>query len=252
MQLMPQSFQPACRWVMVRRHRPGGRAAHPAPRARRTALGDRVPTALLIDDHPLLLEGLRAILEAAGVEVVGTAGTVDEGVAEYRRTEPDVVLLDLTLEERSGFDVVRELRRRGHAPRIVVVTMREDLQSATEAIRLGVLGYVLKGSPGAELVKATLAAARGDRNYPQDLLFRASESLLTQDQGSAVQSLSDRERQVLDLVVQGLTSAEIGQALHLSPKTVETYRSRLMAKLGVDDIASLVKLAIREGIARAE
>ena len=204
---------------------------------------------LIVDDHPLLAEGLTAVLEAAGFDVAGVASTVESGIEAYRRHMPEVVLLDLSLGERSGFDLVRDLIQRGFSPKVLVFTMHEDLQHATEAIRLGVLGYVLKGSPGASIIEAVKTVSRGERHYPPDLLFKASEAALRQTGPNVIDSLSDRERQVLQLVVSGHTSNSIGELLHLSPKTVDTYRSRLMSKLGVDDIASLVRFAIREGIA---
>ena len=203
---------------------------------------------LIVDDHPLLVEGVSAILQAAGFNVVAIANTIEAGLEAYRKHQPDVLMLDLSIGDRSGFDLVRDLHARNFEPRTLVVTMHEDLRHATEAIRLGVLGYVLKGSPGSTLIEAANAVAKGQRHYPPELLFRASEAALKQTGPNVIDSLSEREKQVLKLVVNGHTSMSIGQLLHLSPKTVDTYRSRLMAKLGVDDIASLVRLALKEGI----
>ena len=202
----------------------------------------------LVDDHAIMRDGLRVVLETAGHEVIGEAAGPTPALADLGRLMPDVVLLDLRLGQRSGFELLAELQRRGLNLRVIVLTMSDQPRHVAEALRLGAWGYLLKGSASSEVLQAVEAVASGRRFLsPQAAEFAAS--VLT-DAGArpAEESLSPRERQILLMVAQGATSNAIGEALHLSPKSVDTYRSRLMKKLGLHDIAGIVKWAIREGL----
>ncbi len=200
----------------------------------------------LIDDHAIMRDGLRVVLEAAGHEVIGEAAGPTPALADLGRLQPDVVLLDLRLGQRSGLELLAELHKRGMPLRVIVLTMSDQPRHVAEALRLGARGYLLKGSASSEVLQAVEAVAAGGRFLsPQAAEFAASA--LT-DVGADEEALSPRERQILLMVAQGATSSTIGEALHLSPKSVDTYRSRLMKKLGLNDIAGLVKWAIREGL----
>jgi len=200
----------------------------------------------LIDDHAIMRDGLRVVLEAAGHEVVGEAAGPTPALADLGRLLPDVVLLDLRLGQRSGLELLAELHKRGMSLRIIVLTMSDQPRHVAEALRLGARGYLLKGSASSEVLQAVAAVAAGGRFLsPQAAEFAASA--LTEG-GGQEEALSPRERQILLMVAQGATSSAIGEALHLSPKSVDTYRSRLMKKLGLNDIAGLVKWALREGL----
>ncbi len=202
----------------------------------------------LIDDHAIMRDGLRVVLESAGHEVIGEAAGPTPALADLGRLLPDVVLLDLRLGQRSGFELLEELRKRGMQLRVIVLTMSDQPRHVAEALRLGAWGYLLKGSASSEVLQAVKAVAGGQRFLsPQAAEFAASmltEGATRPDEGD----LSPRERQILLMVAQGATSSAIGEALHLSPKSVDTYRNRLMKKLGLNDIAALVKWAIREGL----
>jgi DNA-binding NarL/FixJ family response regulator len=172
-------------------------------------------------------------------------------VAEVARLQPEVVLLDLNLGVRSGFEVLAEFQRRRLASRVVVLTMSSQPVHVAEALRLGALGYVLKGAPSKRLLEVVEAAAHGRRLLGEeeaDLAVRG----LTAAQSAPAEALSPRERQILLLVAQGRSSSAIGEMLHLSSKTVDTYRSRLMAKLQLADVPALVRWAIREGLMSAD
>jgi two-component system invasion response regulator UvrY len=202
----------------------------------------------LIDDHAIMRDGLRVVLESAGHQVIGEAAGPTPALAELGRLMPDIVLLDLRLGQRSGFELLDELRKRGLRLRVIVLTMSDQPRHVAEALKLGACGYLLKGSPSAEVLQAVKVVSEGGRFLsPQAAEFAAA--VLTEGpprEGAA--TLSPRERQVLLLVAQGATSNAIGEALHLSPKSVDTYRSRLMKKLGLSDIAAVVKWALREGL----
>ena len=202
----------------------------------------------LVDDHPIVREGLRAVLEASGYEVIGESGNATVAAQEVIRLVPDVVLLDLSLGESSGLDLLMSLRRREIATKVIVLTASDQPRHIAEAIRLGASGYLLKGASGAELMHAIETVMGGRSHFSEAVAQRATDASSGTAPNDPFATLSSRERQILERVVRGMSSAAIGEQLHLSPKTVDTYRSRLMAKLGVHDIASLVRLSIREGI----
>lgn len=206
----------------------------------------------LVDDHAMLREGLRKVLEKAGHRVVGEADRPDEAIADIVRLQPSVVLLDLHLKPGSGFDVLEEVQRRKLPSRVIMLTMSANPRHVVEALRLGALGYVLKDSASLELLNAVEVVANGHQYLCRRASTLAAEALIAESRSAAVLALSAREKQVILMVVRGLTSAVIGVKLELSPKTVESYRARIMTKLGVDDIPALVRLAVREGLVGVE
>lgn len=206
----------------------------------------------LVDDHAMLRDGLAAVLSAAGHQVVGQASEPTAALADILALRPRVLLLDLHLGERSGFELLSELQRRKVEVATIVLTMSAQPRHVAEALRLGASGYMLKGSPSAELLKAIDTVAAGRRHLAGEVADLAVQGLTARDEHSALASLSVRERQMAELVVRGKSSTEIGTLLHLSPKTVDSYRSRLMAKLGVADVPALVRFAIRAGLIDAQ
>lgn len=206
----------------------------------------------LVDDHAMMRDGLRAVLQASGYRVVGESGDPTLALADLQRLAPALLLLDLHLGERSGLELLTELQRRRLPTRTIVLSMSAQPRHVAEALRLGASGYVLKGSPSAELLGAIEAVLQGRRHLSPDVADLAVQGLTARDEPAALDGLSARERQIIELVVRGRSSTEIGVLLHLSPKTVDSYRSRLMGKLGVSDVPALVRLAIRAGLIRAE
>ena len=199
----------------------------------------------LVDDHQIMREGLRVLLQAWNYKVVGESADTTEALAGIQRFNPDVLLLDLQLEGRSGLELLANMHRHNVGTRCVVLTMSAQPRMVAEALRMGALGYVLKGSPGRELANAIEAASVGRRYLGSNVAELAVQSFTQGDADDPISGLSPRERQTIAMVVRGMSSTEIGRQLHLSPKTVATYRSRLMAKLGVSDVPALVRLAIR-------
>jgi two-component system invasion response regulator UvrY len=202
----------------------------------------------LVDDHQIVREGLRALLQVWGYEVVGETADLAEALVEIQRLEPDILLLDLHLEGRSGLELLADLNRRDFAVRCIVLTMVAQPRMVAEALGMGAMGYVLKGSAGRELAEAIEAVAQGKRYLGVEVAQLAAQSFMQADAADPLAVLSAREKQVVALVVKGMTSAEIGSQLHLSPKTIATYRCRLMAKLSVADVPALVRLAIRHNL----
>lgn len=202
----------------------------------------------LVDDHAIVRDGLRAVLEQAELRVVGESNNTTTALSEIVRLEPDAVLLDLSLGGASGLDLLDRLKARGLHTQVIILTMLDQPRTIAQAIRGGAAGYVLKGSSGVELVSAIQTVVQGKRYFSASVAERAIAALTMSPDADPLADLSTRERQILELVVRGQSSATIGAALHLAATTVDTYRSRLMTKLGVHDLASLVRLAIREGI----
>ncbi len=202
----------------------------------------------LVDDQLLLRDGLNALLETAGHEVVGQSSDPTQAVAEAQQLQAQVMLLDLGLGDRSGFEVLHELKRRESPVRAVVLTMSAQPRDVAESVRLGAAGYVLKDAGAAELLQAIETVAGGRRFFGPQVADLALQALTSEAPADRFASLSPRERQIVTMVVNGMSSATIGGHLHLSPKTVDTYRSRVMAKLGVSGVTALVRLAVREGL----
>ena len=202
----------------------------------------------IVDDQLLLRDGLHALLEGAGHTVVGEGAEPTQVVAEAQQRQAEVMLLDLGLGERSGFEVLQELKRRGSSVRAIIVTMSSQPRHVAEAVRLGAAGYVLKDSGAAELLQAIDAVTAGRRFFGPQVADLALQALADDAPPDPFSTLSPRERQIVTMVVNGMSSAAIGSDLHLSPKTVDTYRSRIMTKLGVNGVTALVRLAVREGL----
>ena len=199
----------------------------------------------LVDDHLIMREGLRALLEARGHTVVGESADPTETLADLLHLRPAVLLLDLQLGARSGFELLAELQRRHLPMSCIVLTSSAQPNQAAEALRLGARGYVLKESAGSDLMSAIAAVSLGKKHLGAGVADLALQAFTQTQNDSPLSALTPRERQIIIMVVQGQSSSKIGQVLHLSPNTVDTYRGRLMAKLGVSDVTSLVRLAIR-------
>jgi two-component system invasion response regulator UvrY len=198
----------------------------------------------LLDDHPIVRAGLSALLQGAGHTIVGEGDDITQALSEVNRLAPDILMLDLHLDGRSGFEVLADMQRRQLSTRVIVLSMSDQPRNVAEALRMGASGYVLKGSASIELVAAVEAVTQGHRYLGAGLTDIAVRGLTSDaDRGN---TLSPRERQILVMVASGKSSAAIGEELHLSPKTVDTYRSRLMAKLKLPDLPALVRWAIRE------
>lgn len=201
----------------------------------------------LVDDHTIVRDGLRAMLQGGGHEVVGEATEPTAALAGILGTKPELLVLDLGLQDRSGLELLDTLRRRELAVPTLVLTMSVQPHDVAEALRLGAGGYLRKDASREELLQAVRTVAAGGRHVGADLASAAA-SADTRPEAERLERLSPRERQIIALVARGQSSTSIGTHLHLSPKTVDTYRSRLMAKLGLADVTSLVRFAVRHGL----
>ncbi|NQD38856.1 response regulator transcription factor [Permianibacter sp. IMCC34836] len=204
---------------------------------------------LLADDHAVMREGLRLLLASqSDFKIISEAGTGTDALNAIIAFKPDIALLDVSMPGISGMDVLRTLMEQKRTTKVVLLSMHDNPQLAAEAMALGASAYVLKGGSASDIVHAIRQAARGQTFVSPSLAEAVQLQLERGIEQSPLALLSSRERQVLQLVVEGKSSSEIGTLLHLSPKTVDTYRSRLMQKLDVGDVPGLVRLAVRLGI----
>jgi DNA-binding NarL/FixJ family response regulator len=203
---------------------------------------------VIADDHVLLRDGLKALLQATGdITVVGEVGNGQDALRRVPELAPDVVLMDIAMPELNGIEATRALTRKYPAARVIIVSMHTTSEHVHRALAAGAAGYLLKESAGSEVVTAVRAVHAGNR-YLSRAVAEFGQVDSARAEASPLERLSPRERQVLQLVAEGKSSAEIARIVNLSPKTVETYRSRLMKKLGVGDIPALVRLVIQHGI----
>ena len=207
-------------------------------------------TVFIADDHALVRDGLRSLLAAhANLEVVGTAANGREAVREVQRLRPQVVLMDISMPEMNGIEATRQLAERCPSAKVLILSMHGSSEHYYQAVRAGALGYLLKESAGEEVV-AAIRSVHSGRHY---VCARLAESVKTRiSAGSPIESLSSREREVLQLVAEGQSSAKIASLIRISPKSVDTYRCRLMHKLGVRSVCDMVKFAIQHGLTTAE
>lgn len=205
---------------------------------------------LLADDHAVVRDGLRALLDAEpGLEVVGSVTNGREAVLAVKQLSPDVVVMDINMPGLNGIEATMQLARIEPAPRVLILSMHGSSEHIYRALQAGALGYLLKESAGSEVVGAVRAVAAGRRYLSERIADIALDAYLAEDRTrSPVESLSARERQLLQLLAEGRSNTEAAQFLSLSVKTVETYRSRLMQKLGLHDLTALVRFAQEHGL----
>jgi DNA-binding NarL/FixJ family response regulator len=207
---------------------------------------------MVVDDHAVLRGGLKLLIDSQpDMHVVGEAGTLAQAIEVIRKVDPRVVTLDLSMPGPSGVAGVERLRAAAPMARILVLTMHDDPAFVRAAVAMGASGYVVKSSADTELITAIRAVASGklfidvgDRMSAQNLLSPRP----TGDGTSPLETLSDREREVLTDVARGFTNQHVADRLGLSVKTVESYRARLMKKLGLKERADLVRLAMEMGL----
>jgi DNA-binding NarL/FixJ family response regulator len=206
---------------------------------------------LLVDDHKMFRSGVKALLEQErGLEVVGEASTGEEGVDRTRELKPDVVVMDLSMPGSDGLEATRRITALGLKTKVLVLTVHAEEEYLVPVVEAGASGYLTKTSADLDLVEAIRVVARGEVYLPPKATrlllqhYKAGQS----ETSSGVQDLSAREQEVLALTAEGYSSREIGERLFISPKTVDTYRARIMEKLGLNHRSELVRFALRTGL----
>jgi DNA-binding NarL/FixJ family response regulator len=200
---------------------------------------------VLVDDHDIVRTGLAALLDREnGMKIVGTAATGEEAVQAARRLQPDLIIMDLALPTLNGIDATRLIRSEFPRMRVVALSASQRPGNVCRALSAGANGYILKNVPGEEIVRAVRSVVAGGLYISPAITPFPVDRLTTAAKQSPFEGLSARERDVLRRIVAGSTSADIARCLSLSPKTVETYRGRLMVKLSVETRAALIRLAL--------
>ncbi len=204
---------------------------------------------VLADDHVLVRQGLRKLLESAGFVVAGEATDGREAVHVVARENPDVAIIDIGMPQFNGLSAALELTHTHPHVHLIVLTQHDQPQYVAEALRCGVKGYVLKNQAARDLVRAIEEVQRGEIYLSPGVASAIAEAYASQD--ATVDGLSLRERQVLQLIAEGNSTKDIAAQLGISAKTVESHRSKLMRKLDIHDTAGLVRYAIRRGVTQA-
>lgn len=208
---------------------------------------------LVAEDHAVVREGIRMILDAQeDFAVVGEARDGDEAVRLARQLRPDVVVMDISMPRMNGVEATQEIKRLFPDVQVLILTMHEEESYVFQLLRLGAAGYVLKRAAATDLVEAVRAASRGEaflypavaRSVVQDYLDRMRSGEGT----SRYDGLTDREREILVLIAEGHTNAQIADRLFISVKTVQTHRAHIMEKLDLHDRSLLVRYAVRKGL----
>lgn len=202
---------------------------------------------LIADDHEMFRQGLRVLLEEEGFQFVAEASNGREAVQLCQQHHPEVAILDIAMPLLNGIFAAREIVKSNPRTKVVLLTQHTEDQMVLESLRAGVTGYVLKTRATSELVHALRAVCRGEMYLTQSISRTVVQAFLTKD-SLPERPLSDRERQVLQLVAEGKTNKEVASLLGISVNTAESHRTNLMEKLDIHDTAGLVRYALRNGV----
>lgn len=207
---------------------------------------------LVVDDHEIVREGIRMVLATdPELEVVGVASSGEEAIEKVRELEPDVVLMDIGMPGLSGFEATRRIRESYPNTQVVALTVHDSEGYVFQMLQAGATGYVVKRAPAEDVIAAVKRAHQGEAVlHPSvaKLVIKDYLARVAKGEESSFDTLSEREREILKLIAEGLTNREIADKLFLSIKTVQAHRANLMRKLGMHDRTELVKYAIRKGI----
>jgi DNA-binding NarL/FixJ family response regulator len=206
---------------------------------------------LLADDHTLVRAGIRSLLEATeGMTVVAESGDGREALELIVKHRPDVALLDIAMPGLSGLEVARRSAQESPRTKVIILSMHADATYVRQAMRAGAAGYLLKGAAVVELPFAVQSVMRGEKYLTPQVSKTVVEGFLREGEEDAgpLEGLTDRQREILQLVAEGRSTKEIAKTLDLSIKTVETHRTRIMDRLGIHDVPGLVRFAIRAGL----
>lgn len=207
-------------------------------------------TVLIADDHGVFREGLRMLLDSQpDLRVVGEVGDGRAAVKAAQELQPAVIVMDLAMPLLNGVDATAQILERNDGIKVVMLSMHSTVEHVYRALQAGALGYLRKESAGREVLEAIRTVHLGRRYLSQKITESAVDDYIHQRAvESPLESLSQREREILQLIVEGQSGVDIARQLNLSPKTVDTYRSRMMLKLGIGDLPSLVKFALQHGL----
>lgn len=207
---------------------------------------------LLADDHALVRAGLRALLDkTSDIQVIAESGNGPETLEFVEKYKPDLVLLDITMPQLSGLEVLEKLHRNSPAVRVIILTIHDDPAYAVGALRAGADGYLPKKAAGDEMVKAIRVVMNGESYLSPEISREAlADYKAAVDDGGRLEELTPRQLDVLRMIAEGYSTKEIARGLNISAKTVETHRALLMQRLNIHDVAGLVRYAIKTGLVK--
>jgi DNA-binding NarL/FixJ family response regulator len=204
---------------------------------------------LIVDDHEMLCDGMRLMIEhQPDLEVCGQAADESTALRQFRQARPDLVIVDISLKTGNGIDLIKRLKTVDSAARILVYSMHDEQVYAERALRAGAMGYVTKQKPAQAILHAIRHVLGGKLHFSDEVTQRVLERAAAHEpitQGSPVESLSDRELEVFEMIGRGLTTRAIADRMHLSPRTIDTYRERLKIKLVLANAAELHYRAVQ-------
>jgi len=208
---------------------------------------------LLVDDHTIVRQGLKALLEAhAGFIIVGEAENGREAVKKAQELNPDIVIMDIAMPVLNGLEATRQIKRALPDTKVLALTMYNDEEYVFQILKSGASGYLIKETAANELIAAILSLQKGNPFFSPSISRKIMESYLNEDEDKKTKGESDkltnREKEVLQLIAEGYTNNEIANLMNISVKTVETHRAHVMSKLDIHDVAGLIKYAIRKGL----
>lgn len=212
-------------------------------------------TVLLVDDHPIFREGAKSILsKSEKYEIIAEAGSAEEAIFRYQEVTPQTVLMDICLPDKSGIQLSRDIRKISSDCKILVVSMYSKIHQITEALRAGVLGYVIKESIGNKLLQGLDAVSKGEYFFDETISRKLVQRIVTmplqnEKVGDSLYGrLTPREKQVLRYLTKGCTTKEVAARLFISPKTAENHRASIMKKLGLQNTLDLLRYAVKLGM----
>lgn len=214
-------------------------------------ISQKTKRVVVADDHALFRHGVINMLEKEEFEVVGEAENGHEAIRLIRQLTPDLAILDFSMPLLNGIDSARDIQRRSPDTQVVLLTMYDDDNCVLEALRAGIRGYVLKSQTGVELLKALREVMKGSVYLSPGISDSVVNAYVAGDDAGDVDALSERERQVLQLIAEGHTTKSIASMLFVSVKTAESHRTHIMQRLDIHNIANLVRYAIRRGMIKA-
>ena len=207
---------------------------------------------LIADDHTIVREGIRSLLEAReDIEVVGEASTGTEAIEKTEALKPDVAIIDISMPILNGLEATLRIKKNVPQCKVLVLTMHENKESVRQVLRAGASGYLVKKSAASQLFDAIHAVFKGEAFFSPSISKMLLEEY-KEDAGPLDKTLSFREREVLQLVAEGYTNREISELLHISVKTVEGHKDNIRRKLGIQDRTGLIKYAIQQRIIHVE
>jgi DNA-binding NarL/FixJ family response regulator len=211
-----------------------------------------VISVLIADDHEIIRFGISTYLSSAkDIEIVGEASTGEECIQLFKKHEPDICLLDIGMPGKDGIETAQTIRALDHSTKILILSMHMNKRILNDVLEAGINGYLLKNTDKSDLLTGIRAIMKGQQVFSDPISDLIKESFLSKNDKTTQQdrkNITKREQEVLQLIVDGLTSKEIAQKLYISPRTVDTHRANLMEKLELSNIAELVRYAIKHNL----